>query len=412
MSATRRYAYQHPNGHTRQRPSTDQGHQCAARHANHIHAPTQTAQGLTACAGHGRRRAGSPDGGADLSEVLAEARTGPDEPRAVSGEETGHTAVMDTRQHAENGSPSGFEPTPQPEREEPRLIDPDPGDLSTRDYLAIMVRSAKEALTDNVTNLAAAVAYYVFLAIPSALLVALGAFSVLAGPSTLQTLMNHLSTVMPASAVSLLRGSLSRVTHAHGGGLVMIALGAALALWTLSGAVQTTMWALNMAYERKETRGFLRRRLIALPMILCGLLSFALVFVLLILGPHMTNWVGAAVGNTTVVTWVWWTAQWPILLIALHLTFATILYLGPNNEPPNWKFITPGAVVAVLIWLSASAGFAYYSSQFSSYNKAWGSLAAVIIMLTWLWLSALALLLGAEINAETERSRNLRQYPQ
>jgi membrane protein len=317
---------------------------------------------------------------------------------------------MDTREQGQSESRSEFEPTPQPERDEPRLIDPDPGDLSTRDYGAIIVRGAKEALTDNVTNLAAAVAYYVFLAIPSALLVALGAFSVLAGPSTIQTLMNHLSTVMPASAVSLLRGSLSRTTRAHGGGPVMIGAGIALALWTLSGAAQTTMWALNLAYERKETRGFLRRRLIALGMIGCGLLSFALVFVLLILGPHMTSWVGAAVGNTTVVTWVWWTAQWPILLVALLSTFATVLYMGPNNDPPNWKFISPGAVLAVLIWLVASAGFAYYSSQFSSYNKAWGSLAAVIIMLTWLWLSALALLLGAEINAETERSRSLRQH--
>jgi membrane protein len=313
----------------------------------------------------------------------------------------------DDRQQAE----AADKPAPQPERTEPPLVDPGLADLSKRDYLAIMVRGFKEAMSDNVTNLAAAVAYYLFLAIPSALLVALGAFSLLAGPSAIQTLMSHLSTVMPASAVALLRSSLTRTTQAHSGGLIMIVVGLLLALWTLSGAMQTVMWALNIAYERDESRGFVKRRLIALAMILCAVVSFALVFVLLILGPHMTTWVGSAVGNTTVVTWAWWTAQWPILLLGLLTMFAIVLYLGPNTVPPTWSFITPGAVFAVVVWLVASAGFAFYSSQFSSYNKTWGSLAAVIIMLTWLWLSALALLVGAEINAEAERSRALRSRP-
>jgi membrane protein len=303
-------------------------------------------------------------------------------------------------------------PTPQPEREEPRLHDPDLGELSKRDYLAIMVRGAKEALDDNVTNLAAAVAYYIFLSIPSALLVAVGAFSLFAGPNAVQTIMNHLATVMPKSAVTLLGDSLTRVTQANSSsGLVMIAVGILLALWTLSGAMQTIMWALNIAYERDESRNFVKKRLIALAMIACALLSFGLVVVLLILGPHMTTWIGDAIGNSTLITWVWWTAQWPILLVGLLGAFAIVLYLAPNNDPPKWQFITPGAVFAVIIWLAASGLFAVYTSQFSSYNKTWGSLAAVIIMLTWLWLSTLALLIGGEINSEAQRSRHLRQHP-
>jgi membrane protein len=299
--------------------------------------------------------------------------------------------------------------TPQPEQREPRLVDPDLGDLSKRDYLAIMVRGIKSALADNVTNLASAVAYNAFLAIPSALLVALGAFSLLAGPSAVNTIMTHLSTVMPKSAVSLLGSSLTRTTQAHSGGLAMIIVGVALALWSLSGAMQTVMWATNMAYERDETRNFVKKRLIALVMILCAVVSFALVFCLLILGPHMTTWVGAAIGNTTLVTWGWWIAQWPILIFGLLTAFAVTLYLAPNVSPPTWRFISPGAIFAVIVWLAASGLFALYTSQFASYNKTWGSLAAVIIMLTWLWLSALALLRGAEINAEAQRSRELRQ---
>jgi membrane protein len=304
---------------------------------------------------------------------------------------------------------AGAAPKPQPELHEPKLHDPGLSDLSKRDYLAVIVRGVKSALHDNVTNLASAVAYNAFLAIPSALLVALGGFSLLAGPSAVKTIMSHLSSVMPKSAVSLLGSSLTRTTQAHSGGLIMIVIGVVLALWSLSGAMQTVMWAMNMAYQRDETRNFVKKRLIAVAMILAGVFAFALVFILLVLGPHMTQWIGSAVGNTTVVTWAWWIGQWPILLVGLLSAFAIVLYLAPNVSPPKWQFISPGAVFAVIVWLIASALFALYTSQFASYNKTWGSLSAVIVMLTWLWLSALALLLGAEINAEAERSRELRR---
>ena len=280
-------------------------------------------------------------------------------------------------------------------------------DLSARDYVGVVYRGIKRALADNVTNLAAAVAYYAFLAIPSALLVAVGAFSVFAGPDAINNVLDHLSPVMPASAVTLIGDTLTRTTQAQSGGLVMIVVGFLLALWTLSGAMQTVMWALTAAYERDETRGFVKKRLIAVTLIFCVVVSFALVFVLLVLGPDASRWVGSAVGNTTLVRWVWWTAEWPILLVGLMTMFAIVLYLAPNVVPRKWQFITPGAVFAVVVWLVASGLFAVYTSNFSTYNKAWGSLAAVIIMLTWLWVSALALLVGGEINAEVQRCRVL-----
>ena len=97
--------------------------------------------------------------------------------------------------------------------------------------------------------------------------------------------------------------------------------------------------------------------------------------------------------------WLWWVVQWPILLVGLLAVFATVLYLGPNVDHPRWRFITPGSVFAVVVWLLASGLFAVYTSMFDSYNKTWGSLAAVIVMLTWLWVTGIALLLGGEINA-------------
>jgi membrane protein len=304
--------------------------------------------------------------------------------------------------------PDGATP-PQPELEEPRLRDPRLRDLSFRDWRAVLVRGAKEARADAVTDIAAALSYYAFLAIPAVLLIAVGVFARTAGPDTIESMLDRLDELVPAEAIELVRDSLTRVTESSNGGLVLIVVGFVLSLWTASGAMGALMRGLNHVYDRQETRGFLRQRLTALGMLACLLVAFGLSFGLLVLGPVLSDWLGSALGLEEVFGWLWWTLQWPVLVVGLLAAFSAVLYLGPNVAHPRWRFLTPGAVAAVAIWLLASGGFAVYVSLFGAYNKAWGSLAAVIIMLTWLWLSALALLLGAEINAEAERSRELRQ---
>jgi membrane protein len=299
---------------------------------------------------------------------------------------------------------------PQPEREEPKLEEPTPTDLSKRDFLAILIRAGKESMNDHVTNLAAALAYYAFLAMPSVLLVTVGIFSLVGDEDGVTEIIERLEGIAPQEALNLLEETLVRVTETQANsGIAMIVVGSVLALWTVTGAMDTLMWALNSAYDREETRGFFKRRATALVMVVLLLIAFALAFGLLVLGPHVSGWVGDAVGMEAVVKWLWWTAQWPILIFGLLFAFATILYLGPNVDHPRWSFLTFGTAISVFIWLAASGAFAFYVSQFSSYNKAWGSLAAVIIMLTWLWISGLALLFGAEVNAESERSRELRR---
>jgi membrane protein len=237
------------------------------------------------------------------------------------------------------------------------------------------------------------------------LLVAAGLFSLVAGPHAVSVITDRLGGVMPAEATSLLQNSLSRLTQERATGVTLIGVGGLLALWSVGGAVQNVMWALNIAYGTEETRGFVRRRLAAFAVVGFAVLGLGLTLGLLVLGPHLSHWVGDAVGQPAVVSWIWWTAQWPILIGGLLIAFAGILHLAPDVERPRWRLLTLGSLVALAVWLSASALFAVYVSRFGSYNKAWGSLSAVVVALIWLWLSGIALLLGGEIDAELGRSR-------
>ena len=211
------------------------------------------------------------------------------------------------------------------------------------------------------------------MAIPSLLLVAVGLFSLFASPDAIGTITEKLAGVVPREALTLVDDSLTRVIENNASsGIAMALVGTVLAEWSLTGAMQTLMWALNSAYERDETRGFLKRRLTALVMVILMLFAFVLAFGLLVLGPHLSGWIGEAVGIEAVIDWLWWTAQWPILILGLLLAFATVLYLGPNVDHPRWSFLTVGTAIAVVVWLVASGAFALYVSQFGSYNKAWG----------------------------------------
>ncbi|HYX86949.1 MAG TPA: YihY/virulence factor BrkB family protein [Gaiellales bacterium] len=279
--------------------------------------------------------------------------------------------------------------------------------MSVGEYRRILVRAAGRSREDHVVNLAQAVAFNAFLAIPSALLVVVGLFATLADPSAVPQLLSHLTNVLPPEAIALLRRTLTQVSRSDNGGLVMIAVGGAVALWSLSGAMSTLTWALNSAYECHDDRGFVVRRLVALAMIVVSVAAFALAFCLLVLGAPLSEWVGGALGQERLITDAWWVLQWPVLGVGLTAAFSALLYLGPalDRDRRRFRLVTAGSVVAVVAWIAASAAFAVYVSRFGSYNKSWGSVSAVIIMLTWLWLASLALLYGAEVNAEMERRR-------
>ena len=271
-----------------------------------------------------------------------------------------------------------------------------------KDVRLIARRVISEARDDHITTTAQALAYSVFLAIPAALLVVLGVFSLVATPEDVKP---HRSDagVIPPEAATLLSESLTRSTNSPGSGVLMTVVGLVLAIWTTSSAATTLMQGITTAFDREDRRGFLRKRLLSLLIVLCLVAAAALVGCFLIFGPYVETWIGDASAQPGLVSWVWWTAQWPLLILALLAAFAVLLYLGPDVEQPSWKWVTPGAIVALVIWVGASGAFSFYASRFGSYQKTWGTLSAVVVMLIWLWLTNAALLLGAEVNAEIER---------
>jgi membrane protein len=305
--------------------------------------------------------------------------------------------VLD-RQHARNGA------RPEPDEVELEALAP-------RDYVDVTKRAGKAMLDHNMLMFASALAYASFFAIPSVLLVVVGLFTLIAGSQTITSLIQSFGHVMPAQATQLLGGSLHRLDNRPATTVVMSAVGIVLAVWSTTGAMTGYMTALNVAYECNDTRSFLQKRRIALAMAGCIAFAFLLVATLLMFGPQVERLIGSTVGAPTLVAYLWWALQWPILVFGLLAAFTAMLYLGPDlaSKDRRWHLITPGAAVAALVWLAVSGLFAVYTANFGSYDKSWGSLSAVIVMLTWLWLSALALLFGAEIDAQIERRNELRR---
>ena len=276
-------------------------------------------------------------------------------------------------------------------------------DLSLGEWREIAVSAVKESVDDNVPMMASALAYSAFFAIPSALLLLLGVFTLVADESTIAHLVARLTEIAPSDAADLFGNSLRHLSQRSSTGLTLALVGLGLALWSASNAMSTVISALNVAYDREDSRGFVRRRLVAVVMAFFVGAAALLAGALLVMGPHLQAWLGSALDARRAVELAWWIGQWPILIAGLLFAFAVVLYLGPDVEHRRWQLISPGSVVAVVVWLVVSSAFSFYTAHFATYDKTWGTLGAVIVTLIWLWLAGLSLLFGGELNAETER---------
>ena len=278
--------------------------------------------------------------------------------------------------------------------------------LSGSSWRGVLARTVREFKEDNLTDLAAALTYYGVLAIFPAL-VALVSVLGLIGRSATQPLIENLGTVAPGPAKTIFTSAIQNLQKGQSTAGVIFVLGLAGALWSASGYVSAFMRASNTIYDVEEGRPFYKTvpTRLAVTLVMITLLAVSAVAVVLTggLAKQVANLVG--LGGAAVT--VWDIAKWPVLLLVVSFMFSLLYWASPNAKQRGLRWISPGGVLAVGIWLLASAAFALYVAKFSSYNKTYGALAAIIVFLVWLWISNIALLLGAEFNAELDRGRRL-----
>lgn len=281
-----------------------------------------------------------------------------------------------------------------------------PTHLGTRSWFGVFSRTLREFKADNLTDLAAALTYYGVLAIFPALIALLSILG-LVGHSATQPLLNNLEKVAPGPARQIITSAVQNLQHSRGAAGVLFIVGIAGAVWSASGYIGAFMRASNTIYDIEEGRPVWMTIPVRLAVTLVLLVLLAISAVAVVITGGLATQVGKLLGIGSTAVTVWDIAKWPVLLLVVSFMFAILYWAAPNVRHAGFRWVSPGGLVAVLVWVIASALFALYVANFSSYNKTYGSLAAIVIFLVWLWISNIAVLLGAEWNAELERGRQI-----
>jgi membrane protein len=279
----------------------------------------------------------------------------------------------------------------------------------TGHWRGVLVRTFTEFREDGCRDWAAALTYYGMLAMFPAAIALASLIGLVGDPEkTTQTLLDIVEKVGPQSGVDVFRAPIEGLAHSQNAGLALV-LGLGGALWSASAYVAAFTRASNAIYEVQEGRPYYKLRPLQVLITLVCLALVAIVTIGLVVTGPIAKAVGDALGVGSATVTAWDIAKWPVLILLVTTIFSLLFYAAPNVRQPKFRWFTVGGLVALLAWAVASAGFAFFVTHFSSYNRTYGSLAAVVVLLIWLWISNLALLFGAELNAEVERSRELRQ---
>lgn len=275
-----------------------------------------------------------------------------------------------------------------------------PQQIPPRGWKDIFLRAWSDSSEKNLSLVAGGVTYYVVLALFPGLAALVSIFGLVANPAQVERQVNALNGILPDSAKQLIATELHQLVSASGGALsIGVVLGIAFALWSASRGMSGMISALDIAYDQPERRSFIRFNMIAL-ILTVGLIIGGLIVIALVAGlPAVLS----AIGADPSTKWVALIVEWPLLIVFVLVMLAVLYRFAPDRSEPRWEWVSPGAVTATVLWVIGSIIFAIYVSHFGSYNATYGSLGAVIVLLTWLWLSAYVVLLGAEINAEAER---------
>jgi membrane protein len=280
-------------------------------------------------------------------------------------------------------------------------------DLPKESWKGVLKRAWREFSDDNVTDWAAALTYYGVLSI-FPMLLALISLLGLFGQSATQPLLDNVSTVAPGPAKDIVTNAITNLQKSQSSAGLMFFVGLALALWSASGYVGAFMRASNDIWDVDEGRPAwktvpLRVGVTGLLLVLLTISAMAVVLT----GP-LAKSIGDIVGLGSAAVTAWDIAKWPVLILVVSFMIALLYYAAPNVKHPKFQWVSPGSIMAVVLWIIASALFAFYVANFSSYNKTYGALGGVIVFLTWLWITNNVILLGAEVNAEIERGRQIR----
>ena len=280
-----------------------------------------------------------------------------------------------------------------------------PAHLSARQWLGVFRSTVLEVLNDNVPGLAAALTYYALLSLFPALIVGVALLALVGQSSTTDLLLDVLARLAPASAVDAVQPAIDNVVENKGTARTLLTFGILVSIWSASGYIGALMWASNVVYEVEQEGPFwvkLPRQLLLALGVLVALTAMGVVVV--VSGP-VAKAVGdvAGIGETTLL--VYRVVRWPALFFGAILTFSVLDYFAPNVKHPRFRWITPGGVVGVVVWLLATVVFNFYVTSFGSYSATYGTLAGLIVFLLWLWILNVALLSSAEFNAELELAR-------
>ena len=294
-----------------------------------------------------------------------------------------------------------------PERGKRRAGAPEgPSDLGGRSWLGVLKRTGTGFKEDKLTDWAAALTYYGILAIFPALIALVSVVGLL-GDSATQSLIDNVRTVAPSPAKDIVVGAIESLQKDRGAAGVLFIVGLAAALWSASGYVAAFMRASNAVYDVEEGRPLWKTLPTRVGITIVLLLLLAVTALAVTLTGGLADQAGKLLGLGDTAVQVWDIAKWPVLLFVVSFMFAFLYWAAPNVKQARFRWVSPGGMLAVVVWLIASAAFAVYVANFGSYNKTYGTLGGAVSFLVWLWLSNLAVLLGAELNAELERGRRL-----
>jgi membrane protein len=264
----------------------------------------------------------------------------------------------------------------------------------------ILVRSWQEVSENNIFLVAGGVTYAVLLALFPALAALVSIYGLLLDPGQVERQVEALSTILPQESTQMIGDQLHKLVTASSGSLsISFAVALVLALWSASRGMSGLITAFDIAYEQRETRGFFKLNLVALVLTVLGLVGGTVVIALVGVLPAALQFIGLE--NST--KWLLLVLEWPLLIAVVMAGLAVLYRYAPDRHPPRWRWVSPGAIVATFLWLLGSMGFTVYVTHFNSYDKTYGSLGGVVVMLTWLYLSAFVALFGAVINAQSER---------